>query len=294
MLQQTDRLALAVPDAEQTAADFGAIFDSAVVDDSIDQDVNARRLTLQWGHDQLELFEPKGPGVVADFIQAGKRGPFAGGYALEDPGAAAARIEKTGVPVTQQGDRFMIFPQDLNGAGVILSPVREHEKVGLNDRIWQISYTVPSLERAIAFYNELFGLDQTLTSYYTSEVWGYRGAITWFHPRKGAGLDSMEFLDPYDHDKAAGRFLARTQGQGGIYMTCVHSESLSTIRERVESTGGGWAASPNKVSTGFIHPRRTSGLLIAVCKYEEFDQRRPTPDSDTWQREPSPLPVDER
>ncbi|HJN49607.1 MAG: hypothetical protein QGI68_06150 [Pseudomonadales bacterium] len=63
MLQQTDRLALAVPDADQAAAGINAIFDSVIIDDSIDQAANARRVTLQWGHGQLELFEPKGDGL---------------------------------------------------------------------------------------------------------------------------------------------------------------------------------------------------------------------------------------
>ena len=290
MLQQTDRLALAVPDAEKSAADLNAIFDSVVIEDSIDNDANARCITLQWGYDQLELFEPIGDGPVAEFINEGKRGIFAGGFALDDPASLAARIESTGIPVTQQGDRYIIYPQDLRGTGVILSPIRENEKVGMNDRIWQITYTVPNLEEGVEFYGELFGLQDALTSYYTSEVWGYRGAITWFHSKKGAGLDSLEFLDPYEHDKAAGRFLAKTGGVGGIYMSCAHADALSAIHERVDATGGGWQPSPNKVSTGFIHPRRTSGLLVAICKYEEFDARRPTPESDAWQHEPSKVP----
>ncbi|HAK52872.1 MAG TPA: hypothetical protein DCM54_13355, partial [Gammaproteobacteria bacterium] len=220
MLQQTDRLALAVPDAAKSAADLNAIFDSVVIDDSVDADANARRITLQWGFDQLELFEPLGDGPVAEFIEEGKRGLFAGGFALDDPGHLAGKIADAGIPVTQQGDRYMVFPKDLRGTGVILSPMQENEKAGMNDRIWQITYTVPNLEEGVEFYGELFGLQDALTSYYTSQVWGYRGAITWFHSQKGAGLDSLEFLDPYEHDKAAGRFLAKTEGIGGIYMSC--------------------------------------------------------------------------
>ena len=64
MLQQTDRLALAVPNADQAASGLNAIFDSVVVADTVDTDANARRITLQWGCDQLELFEPKGPGAL--------------------------------------------------------------------------------------------------------------------------------------------------------------------------------------------------------------------------------------
>ena len=59
MLQQTDRLALAVPDADKAAAGLNKIFDSIVVGDIKDNEANARRVTLQWGCDQLELFEPQ-------------------------------------------------------------------------------------------------------------------------------------------------------------------------------------------------------------------------------------------
>ena len=66
-------------------------------------------------------------------------------------------------------------------------------------------------------------------------------------------------------------------------MASTHTDDLPVIRERVILTGGGWEDSPNKVSTGFIHPRRTFGLLLAVCNYDEFDARRPTPENpDSW------------
>ncbi len=283
MLEQTDRVALAVPNADEAATGLNAIFDSVIVDDTVDTDANARRVTLQWGFDQLELYEPKGPGPVADFIKSGKRGLFAGGFALTDPSAVATRIEQAGIRITQQGDRFVVYPQDLRNTGVILSPVAEQERVGLMDKIWQITYNAPNLDECIAFYSGLFGIKDKLTNYYTSKVWGYHSAITWFDARKGAGLDSLEYLDPYDHEKAAGRFIARTGGTGGIYMASTHTDDLPVIRERVISTGGGWENSPNKVSTGFIHPRRTYGLLLAVCNYDEFDARRPTPENpDAW------------
>ena len=103
LLHQTDRLALAVPDADKAAAGLNKIFDSIVVGDIKDNEANARRVTLQWGCDQLELFEPKGSGPVADFISSGKRGIFAGGFALQDPAAVAEKIEKAGIKVCQQG-----------------------------------------------------------------------------------------------------------------------------------------------------------------------------------------------
>ena len=278
MLEQTDRLALAVRNANEAATNLNVIFDSVVVDDSKDLAANARRVTLQLGYDQLELYEPLGPGPVANFISSGQRGIFAGGFALKEPSVLAEKIERAGIKVSQQEDRFIIYPEDLKGTGVILSPIRDKEKVGLIDNIWQITYTIPDLDEGVSFYNELFSLNDKLTQRYTSKVWGYHGAITWFDARKGAGLDSLEYLDPYENEKAAGRFLSKTGNIGGIYMASVHTDDLPIVRERVLKTGGGWQESPNAVSTGFIHPKRTYGLLLGVMYYHEFDERRPTLD----------------
>ena len=283
MLKQTDRLALAVTDVDEAATSFKKIFDSVVIDDISDKEANARRVTLQWGCDQLELFEPRRSGPVADFINSGKRGIFAGGFALKDPAALAERIDKAGIKVHQQGDRFVVYPKDLRGTGVILSPIASREqRVGLMDKIWQITYTVPDLDSGVAFYSNLFGVEDALTNRYSSELWGYHAAITWFEASKGAPLDSLEYLDPYEKSKAAGRFLAKTKGIGGIYMATVHTPDLPEIKHRVEVTGGGWEGAANG-AMGFIHPRRTFGLLLCVTYFDYIDVRRPNPEEpDAW------------
>ena len=276
MLEQTDRLALAVRDADEAAISLNTIFDSVVVDDSKDVTANARRVTLQWGYDQLELYEPNGPGPVANFISSGQRGIFASGFALKQPALLAEKIERAGIKVAQQRDRFIIYPEDFRGTGVILSPMKDRGKVGLIDNIWQITYAIPDLDEGLSFYNELFSTQDKLTQRYTSKVWGYHGAITWFDARKEANLDSLEYLTPYENEKAVGRFLSNRGNIGGIYMASVHTDDLPIVRERVLKTGGGWQESPNAVSTGFIHPKRTYGLLLGVMYYHEFDERRPT------------------
>ncbi len=58
--EQTDRVALAVPNADRVAEDFSAIFATEIVGDAKDDVAVARRVTLQWGHDQVALFAPPG------------------------------------------------------------------------------------------------------------------------------------------------------------------------------------------------------------------------------------------
>ncbi len=273
MLDRTDRIALAVPGADEAAATFARIFDTIVVGDEADADAGARRVTLQWGRDQLELFEPTGPGPAADFLAAGRRGLFAGGFSMDDPAAVATRLERAGVRVHQQSsDRFVVFQEDLDGTGLILSKTAEHDRVGMADTIWQITFAVPDMDAAVSRYSELFGLGDTFTNRYQSEQYGYDGAITWFDARDGGVLDSLEYLEPTDPEAAVARFLRKNGA--GIYMASIETADIPEIRERVTMTGPGW--DPTDFG-GFIHPLRLHGLLVALVTYEEWNRTRPLP-----------------
>lgn len=273
MLECTDRLALAVVEAAPAVETFRQLFDCEVVGDVADREAGARRVTLQWGRDQLELLEPSGKGPVADFLGAGRRGVFAGGFSLADPAALATRLEREGVRVHgQERDRFAVFPSDLHGTGVILSRRAERERVGLNDRIWQITYAVEKLEDALREYSRLFGIGDCFTNRYVSDLYGYLGAITWFDARDGGRLDSLEYLEPQDPGKAVARFVRRNGN--GIYMASIETDDIPRIRERVTSTGPGWDGTD---FGGFIHPRRLHGLLVGLVGYRDWNARRPLP-----------------
>ena len=276
MLEGTDRLALAVKERGPAAATFKQIFDAEVVDDVTDRILGARRMTLQWGRDQLELLEPIGPGPVMDFLDQGKRGIFAGGFALADPAALASHLEAEGVRVHDCGDdRYAVLPADLHGTGTILSRRVERQRVGLNNTIWQITYAVPDREQAIATYNRLFKIGDMFTNRYVHQGYGYDGAITWFDARDGGPLDSLEYLEPTDPDKAVARFL-RKSGPG-IYMASIETDDVAEIKRRVTSTGPGWDDAPGSDFGGFIHPLRLHGLLLGLTTYERWNARRPLP-----------------
>jgi hypothetical protein len=274
MLERIDRLALAVHDASVAAQDFAAIFDSEIVSIQSDVQVGAMRTTLQWGQDQIELLEPTGDGAVARFMQAGRSGIFAGGFALADPSALVARLRDQLVVHEQVGGRFVILPEDLGGTGVILAPRVERERVGLNDKIWQLTYALPELGPAVARYTGLFGLHDDYTNYYTSDTFGYEGAITWFDARDGGLLDSLEYLEPNDPTKAVARFVRRNGT--GIYMASIETDAIPEIKARVTATGDGWQGTD---FGGFIHPKRLHGLLLALVTYKDWNARRPLPEA---------------
>ena len=273
MLERTDRIALAVVDTDAAAESYREIFDTEVVEDLADDVAVARRVTLQWGRDQIELFEPTGQGPVASFIDSGRRGLFSGGFSCADPGAVAARLEERGIRVHEQGaDRYVVLPEDLDGTGVTLTARVDRPRVGLNDKIWQITYAGPNLRQTVDRYSALFGIESKFTNFYHSDTFGYDGAITWFEARDGGLLDSLEYLEPTEDDAAVARFVRRTGS--GIYMCSIETDRMAEIRERVTATGPGW---DGRETVGFIHPRRLHGLLVGLVPYEEWNARRPLP-----------------
>ena len=201
---------------------------------------------------------------------------LAGGFALADPAELAGRLERAGIRVHEQsGDRFVVFPDDLRGTGVILSRRLERPRVGLSDKIWQITYAVDALDASLDAYTEIFGLGECFTNRYEHPGYGYVGAITWFEARDGGLLDSLEYLEPTDPSKAVARFVRRCGS--GIYMASIESDDIHEIRRRVTSTGSGWDGAD---FGGFIHPRRLHGLLRGLTSYERGNARRPLPPSE--------------
>jgi hypothetical protein len=248
MLEDTDRIALAVSDRKAASETFARFFEAAPVDEVDDPVLGAKRLTLQWGRAQLELLEPTGSGPVARYLEADKRGIFLGGFALADPGALAA------------------LPEDFFGTGIILSRRAERQRVGLADGIGQISFAVEDLDQALTSYLDLLGIED----YYTSR--GSFGAITWFDARRGGRLASLELLYSDNPNNPVARFVQRN-GRG-IYLTSIHTDRAEEIIARI---------SPNEplpsdaVIKGFVHPARLHGLFLGITTYENWDAHRSVP-----------------
>ena len=275
MLERTDRLALAVKDADQACKDYAEIFDSEIIDDKLDPITHSRRVTIHWGQDLIEFHEPTGPGPAAKFIEQGHTGIFAGGFTSSDPAIVAKRIEGSGATVHDQGhDRYIVLPEDAGGTGIIITKSETRPRVGLNDKIWQITYAAPKLKSAVDHYTDLLGLQGVFTNYYTSDLFGYDGAITWFDAKDGGLLDSLEYLEPVDIDKAVARFVKKNGT--GIYMASIESPDIPAIKERVINTGDGSGWSGTEFG-GFIHPKRLHGLLIGLVEYDHWNAKRPLP-----------------
>jgi hypothetical protein len=283
MLERTDRIALAVRDRRAAADDYARYFETKVVDDVDDALLGAKRMTLQWGRDQLELIEPTGPGPVASYFDQDRRGMYLGGYSLADPAALAAHLEANGIRVHESGaDRYVVLPEDFFGTGLILSKRVERDRVGLNDELCQISYVVPNCEAALAKYIPLLKLEDKYTRpAKPSAAWGYRNTITSFYTKQGERLDAIELLEPtvdpgearqgqsdIDPLRAVARFLQRS-GQG-IYLASIVSDRADEIIKRITPNA---PINHNSVIMSFIHPRFLHGMFLAVTTFEAWDSR---------------------
>ena len=277
MLERTDRLALAVPDRRVAAEAFRQLYDAEVVDDAMDAPFNAHRLTLGWGHDQLELLEPAGEGPVQAFLSENRRGIFAGGFAAADPGAVAAAMQAAGG--AGPGQRPGALRRHARGRGRHRHDHQQARGAGAGG----------TGHPALADHLRRAGSGGGHRAL-RRDCWASGGcsriatptSCTATTPRSSGStrkrdglLDSLEYLDPTDPDKAVARFL-RKVGQG-IYMASIEAGpgALVELRERVTSTGPGWDGADDIL--GFIHPLRQHGLLLAIVDSVAWHARRELP-----------------
>ena len=95
-----------------------------------------------------------------------------------------------------------------------------------------------------------------------------------FHRLRRERIERYLLSALQQNDVDVGRFARRTGN--GIYMASIETDDVPQIEERVSSSGPGWQGTR---FGGFIHPRRTHGLLIGLVTYENWIRTRPLPES---------------
>ena len=292
MVEHTDRIALAVKDRKEAAKTYERFFDAKVIDDVDDKLLGARRLTMQWGRDIIELLEPTGDsGPVGEFLREGKRGVFFGGYSLAEPAKLAAHLENQGIKVHEQGaDRFVVLPRDIYGTGLILSKSVERERVGLMDSIFQVTYVVKNQLEAKEKYTKIFKLEDRYTRFVASQRYGYMQCNIWLDPqfkntKTDGRIDGIEILEgvPYkdpvnsrlgpdniEESQAVVRFTERN-GEG-IYLICVITDDAREIIQRIMPSS---QRPLDHAFRDFIHPRHLHGLFLMITTYDVWNQPKP-------------------
>src|ERR1700687_1264112 len=97
MLTRVDRVQAVVADRGATAAAYTRLLDAQVVREDRVGVLGARRSVVRLGASEVELLEPDGAGLAADFLAHTKGGLFAAGFATHTIARLGAHLNAAGV-----------------------------------------------------------------------------------------------------------------------------------------------------------------------------------------------------
>lgn len=262
-----DRIQLVTPDRAATAAAWSALLDAEVAGEDKLAALAARRTTLALGTSEVELLEPDGAGAVADFAAAaGGAGLFAAGFAVEDPAALAAHLRARGVDPSEHGGQLWLDPAVTGGSGlrVVVSRAEARARVGLIERLYEVTNLVADVAAATDALAATFGLDPGAFVPIRSDNYGYEGVLTLF---QAGELDRVEIIDPFDASKTMGRFFAK-RGPC-LYMCYAETDRPAEVRERALAHAPGHWTGPRdgeRPDNQFLHPRALGGVMLGVSR----------------------------
>ena len=225
-----DRIQLVTRDRAATAESWFRLLDAELVREDKLGSLGALRTTLAVGTSEVELLEPDGAGPVADFAAArGGAGLFAAGFAVEDVVALVADLRARSIDFAEEGGQLLLAPGATGGTGlrVVVSRRAVRERVGLIERLYEVTNLVADVSAASDALVKTFGLDPAPFVPIRSENYGYDGVLTLF---RAGELDRVEIIHPYDGERTMGRFF----GKRGpcLYMCYGETDRPAEVRER--------------------------------------------------------------
>jgi hypothetical protein len=265
MLTHVDRVQVVVASWPSAAAAFARLLGTETVRDDRVHSLGAARTTLRLGTSEIELLEPDGSGVTADFLASTRGGLFAAGFATPDLAALRSHVERRGVTVVEEGGQLHLAPEavGLPGLRAVISREAERGSAGLARHLYEVTYLVPAHEPAAALAAATFGLDPARFVAIRSEQFGYEGVLTLFAPDR---LDRIEVITPFDAGKTMGRFFAR-RGPS-LYMCYAEADDLPALRARLlEHAPQDWTGPRDgPLDNLFIHPKALGGMMMGVSR----------------------------
>jgi len=266
MLEQVDRVQVAVNDLDAAATTFREVFDARHVRDGELTAAGARRRVMQAGRSEFELLAPAGDGLVRDHLRQWGEGLFAAGFSTRDVPAIAARLRQRGVRFAEEGDQLLIGPDQTPGLRIVISPDRDRQPVGLVGYLYEVTNLVDDHQAAASFYADAFGLDASRFSPITSKQYGYTGQLTLFNPPDR--LSRIELSQITDWERPMGRFMKRRGGET-LYMCFIEAEEIDAIVERARKRDMKFVGHDRDggFTEGlFFHPSTLHGVLMGVSR----------------------------
>ena len=268
MLTEVDRLLVATPDAAAAAAAWRSVLGAEEVHSGPAPALGARRTVVRAGRSDVEFLQPDGTGAIADALsRRGRAHVWAAGAASPDPGAVAGTARAAGARVGSEGDRVHV-ELEIEGAPIwfVISPEAERAPAGRLDFLYEATVLAADQAGAVARIRDAFGLDESVFTTITSEMFGYTGVLTLF---RAGQLHRFEVITPIDRDKTMGRYHAR---EGAcFYMGFAEASDLLDIERRIppggvtidRPEGRRIDQTPDQV---WIHPPTLGGVMLGVSR----------------------------
>ena len=268
MLTEVDRLLVATPDAAAAAAAWRSVLGAEEVHSGPAPALGAYRTVVRAGRSDVEFLQPDGTGAIADVLsRRGRAHVWAAGAASPDPGAVAGTARAAGARVGSEGDRVHV-ELEIEGAPIrfVISPEAERAPAGRLDFLYEATVLAADQAGAVARIRDAFGLDESVFTTITSEMFGYTGVLTLF---RAGQLHRFEVITPIDRDKTMGRYHAR---EGAcFYMGFAEASDLLDIERRIppggvtidRPEGRRIDQTPDQV---WIHPPTLGGVMLGVSR----------------------------
>jgi len=269
MLERVDRMQLAVRDRARAAQTFVALLGAAPAREEASDYLNATRSILSVGESELELCEPRGPGVAQDFLDRWGEGLMCAGYASLRLDALAANLDRLGAAYTREGEQLYVPGTTTAGFPMVLSKLVERPRIGDVSFFYEATNTLDSDWHAVAArYAELFALDASKFSPIASDRFGYEGTLTLFDPP--ARLDRIELSQTFaDRPSAMRRFVER-RGGDSLYMCYVETHDFDALKARLVAGGATLTPRGGDVERErdgvWVHPKNLHGMLLGISR----------------------------
>ena len=268
MLTEVDRLLVATPDAAAAAAAWRSILGAEEVQAGPVPALGAHRTVVRAGRSDVEFLQPDGTGAIADALsRRGRAHVWAAGAASPDPGVVASTARAAGARVASEGDRVHV-ELEIEGAPIrfVISPETERAPAGRLDFLYEATVLAADQAGAVARIRDAFGLDESVFTTITSEMFGYTGVLTLF---RAGRLHRFEVITPIDRDKTMGRYHAR---EGAcFYMGFAEAPDLLDVERQIppggvtidRPEGRRSDQTPDQV---WIHPPTLGGVMLGVSR----------------------------
>ena len=270
MLTEIDRVLLATPNIEATAAKWKTLLGAEEVSRDTLSGLAAKRLTLRLGTSDIELLEPDGAGAVKTALKRrGRAHLFAAGAASPDPGQVAETARAHGaVHRAEDGRHYLTLTIENAPIAFVISERAERKPAGLVDFLYEATVLAADQAGAVKQISDAFGLDPATFTTITSEAFGYTGVLTLFEAGK---LHRFEVITATAPDKTLGRYQAR-EGSG-FYMGFGEASDMGAIERACAAHGAGITidrpdARPPALNSDqlWLHPPSLGGMMLGVSR----------------------------